>query len=222
MCSSTALNFKWASAVVHFFVANVSSSTPNLNNDRYVSYIVDCYCKKIGGLAFIAFLMFLSLLLLSRRQLSISCFISHLAHFLRLVFLLPSSDAFVLSPSGSCFGTRALKHLLHARHWATGATSLAYLCDMEATRSMTTTLRIWNQPLLRHRSRPLLFLPPSFRDSCLHLRHLSRFYYLFAGGARDAHWTGTNEDASVSSVISMGTLIDVPAIFHIIPSIGRG
>ena len=34
-----------------------------------------------------------------------------------------------------------------------------------------------------------------------------------AGGARDAHWTGTNEDASVSSVTSMGTLIDVPAIF---------
>ena len=35
---------------------------------------------------------------------------------------------------------------------------------------------------------------------------------LLAGGARDAHWTGTNEDASVSSVISMGALIDVPAL----------
>ena len=34
-----------------------------------------------------------------------------------------------------------------------------------------------------------------------------------AGGARDAQWTGTNEDASVSSVISMRTLIDVPASF---------
>ena len=48
------------------------------------------------------------------------------------------------------------------------------------------------------------------------------FYFLnkdmsnfVAGGARDAHWTGTNEDASVSSVISMGTLIDVPALFDI-------
>ena len=44
----------------------------------------------------------------------------------------------------------------------------------------------------------------------------------FAGGARDAHWTGTNEDAGVSSVISMGTLIDVPANFHIISAMGRG
>ena len=44
----------------------------------------------------------------------------------------------------------------------------------------------------------------------------------FAGGARDAHWTGTNEDAGVSSVISMGTLIDVPASFHIISAMGRG
>ena len=35
-----------------------------------------------------------------------------------------------------------------------------------------------------------------------------------AGGARDAHWTGTNEDASVSSVISMGTLIDVPVFLR--------
>ena len=41
-----------------------------------------------------------------------------------------------------------------------------------------------------------------------------------AGGARDAHWTGTNEDASVSSVISMGTLIDVPASFFVI--VARG
>ena len=40
-----------------------------------------------------------------------------------------------------------------------------------------------------------------------------QFCPITAGGARDAHWTGTNEDASVSSVISMGTLIDVPAIF---------
>ena len=37
---------------------------------------------------------------------------------------------------------------------------------------------------------------------------------LTAGGARDAHWTGTNEDASVPSVISMGTLVDVPAYTH--------
>ena len=36
-------------------------------------------------------------------------------------------------------------------------------------------------------------------------------------GCQDAHWTGTNEDASVSSVISMGTLIDVPAIFQLLP-----
>ena len=34
-----------------------------------------------------------------------------------------------------------------------------------------------------------------------------------AGGARDARWTGTNEDASVSSVISMGTLIDYLLFF---------
>ena len=39
-------------------------------------------------------------------------------------------------------------------------------------------------------------------------------------GARDAHWTGTNEDASVSSVISMGTLIDLPA--HSFSVMGRG
>ena len=31
-----------------------------------------------------------------------------------------------------------------------------------------------------------------------------------AGGARDAHWTGTNEDASVTFVISI-RWIDVPA-----------
>ena len=41
-----------------------------------------------------------------------------------------------------------------------------------------------------------------------------------AGGATDAHWTGTNEDASVSSVISMGTLIDLPA--HSFSVMGRG
>ena len=38
--------------------------------------------------------------------------------------------------------------------------------------------------------------------------------------ARDAHWTGTNEDASVSSVISLGMLIDVPA--HSFSVMGRG
>ena len=34
-----------------------------------------------------------------------------------------------------------------------------------------------------------------------------------AGGARDTHWTGTNEDASVVSVKRIGTPIRVPAIF---------
>ena len=45
---------------------------------------------------------------------------------------------------------------------------------------------------------------------------------LLAGGARDAHWTGTNEDASVSSVISMGALIDVPAFRELYTVMARG